>query len=1330
MQNTINLFLLQYSTVGVTNGPFNLYTQGWTSNYTGTTSNYPSLTTSGAYQDITSFQNWQWKNGAMMHQPYNGAQQDDYIFQTGITLETGVTYLVSYDVVGNTSDTDYLQITLVDATGSTIYTDGRYTEVMVPTITGSTLKISTSSGFTGQITNINITQSNPVYRKLDLVDSESFTMNFQLMTDITTKGGTYSFNFDLVGDGNNIQQLGTLLDPAYYFNSYEQEDISIYNFYNKTIPAGIAIKDFPFIYGQLILQQGVNTGNNKTITAFFTNELKSFADQVGDKLIVGNDFDNQGQNSYDINFSEYNHYFNWNNIFATHNTTSTNISLEAYTTKTFPNFYKNSKGLYYGFMDLDGPNSINLIETNKALVQNIRPSIYVKELWDKIWARTNYTYVSSFLTGETFKSLVIPMTFDKSNTTTHNINGTADQEYNIGMHTQGLTSVSGGTSPYADWAGYGSKQNGNAGFLGRNLFTIIGNNFGDTWRTVNAPFNLSAGTIAFQDLFVNTGVTYNYNLQLSGCGNVGQPFCEQPYWQVTTAGNYDIGIKIGFNIWAEWYPYTAGPPVQTNETDTIDIMLNVCRGHYGFNGTGYSEIYDVIKSEMMTVTVPWSLPLNSFIFNQDKDLICEANGVDCWVGDRIFAQVAIRGHAVNPHQYMVAYWADVKTSGSVFYNKYNIKNFYEYSTYVDMQKCLPPQYQQMEFIKDVMNMFNLTAQPIPGTNQIQIEPWDQFFNINNPQDFIIWRGLDTSGNTINKIDTSGDITIESIPDLLYQDVYMHFADDSNDTNLYNYSNKYTKIWGSRTIQNPYLTNGTTDIINNFSPTAINKFGNIGWLTSQIYNKDKQPQSLNIPADETFNKRILFRNKLSGSTINGTGIMFVYGNYGPNENWSRTPNVIPPAGALPVDLNFVLENSGTGPDWLNKEVYVVDNDDQTNIFYGVVNNYNSGTKAITVHVTSYQTLNYTGTTYPDSDTDFWEIRTITDNSFGVGSSHPYQPYIGPLYNPYSGGTQDLNFGVNHYYFTSNNTTNNLFNLYWKNKLLTYINPNSKYVTMKAYLTLADIVNLDFRKKIMIDNNLYILNKVSSWSPGKSCKIELIQLSDYPSNFSADQQNWQTFVMGGGSTRETSAGVVELYDKGSVQLQASASTYIYKDIKNYYPLSAKGVIVGKGNRISATNFNITGDFNTVKSDNVTLINSNYTTVNEGLTNVFVIGSTGGTITESNTTIINNINITPKINWITDQSGYTLQLSDAFTTIVFNSDIVSLYLLIPSGTTFPTGTKIEFFQYGAGQIVFINDTGVLLYSLNSAFASSGAAAQCVLQKIGDGDNIWILYGDIALL
>ena len=286
-------------------------------------------------------------------------------------------------------------------------------------------------------------------------------------------------------------------------------------------------------------------------------------------------------------------------------------------------------------------------------------------------------------------------------------------------------------------------------------------------------------------------------------------------------------------------------------------------------------------------------------------------------------------------------------------------------------------------------------------------------------------------------------------------------------------------------------------------------------------------------------------------------------------------------------------------------------------------------------------------------------------------------------------------------------------------------------------------------IKIENQLYYLYRINQWIPGKSlCKVELFKISiidDPDFYYGINYEQTPALVSGIDSNgdlmiipdktpylqippnpqKTINLQTQPLFD--TTQLNSDGSLQLSSG-KNYYPKNASGIVVGENNIINNDNFFVKGNNNTILSDGVVLINSDNVTVQEGLTNVFVIGSTGGTITESNTTIINNtIYLTPKYVWV-DNTGFTLDLSFANTTIIYYNTSAVTYIEVPSNVDFPVGTKINFIQDTyAGQIfIWWLETGPHVVSLNGATISIGPGAYMSLEKIDT--NYWILYGDIT--
>lgn len=120
-------------------------------------------------------------------------------------------------------------------------------------------------------------------------------------------------------------------------------------------------------------------------------------------------------------------------------------------------------------------------------------------------------------------------------------------------------------------------------------------------------------------------------------------------------------------------------------------------------------------------------------------------------------------------------------------------------------------------------------------------------------------------------------------------------------------------------------------------------------------------------------------------------------------------------------------------------------------------------------------------------------TIT-NGASLGSQTAYG-YAGHLDDPFT-PTNDINFGApKELYFTASTyPTTNLFNAYYSDYMAEITDKDSKLLKCEALLNIADIQNLDFSKLIMIDNQLFRLNKIDGYSivDYKTSKVELLKV----------------------------------------------------------------------------------------------------------------------------------------------------------------------------------------------------------------------------------------------
>lgn len=105
------------------------------------------------------------------------------------------------------------------------------------------------------------------------------------------------------------------------------------------------------------------------------------------------------------------------------------------------------------------------------------------------------------------------------------------------------------------------------------------------------------------------------------------------------------------------------------------------------------------------------------------------------------------------------------------------------------------------------------------------------------------------------------------------------------------------------------------------------------------------------------------------------------------------------------------------------------------------------------------------------------------------------YAGHVNDP-DDPTDDINFGAPRevYFVTDTYPTTNLFNAYYSDYMAEITDKDSKLLTCKILLNAVDVLNLNFGKLVMIDNQLFRINKIEGYNSidYKTSKIELLKV----------------------------------------------------------------------------------------------------------------------------------------------------------------------------------------------------------------------------------------------
>jgi len=243
--------------------------------------------------------------------------------------------------------------------------------------------------------------------RLDLSQdlSSEFTYAIDDIQDFASRNTNFSKTIVLPGNAVNNKLFGHIFEfgSANFFN--ELDDNVGYNF-NATKAAScvIYVDKIQIFKGILrLLEITIDRGTIEYECAVF-GELGGFVNAIGNAKLE------------DLDFSQYDHAWNYTNIVDSWNQASGTTA--------------NGYGYYYPLIDYGQVSHSNKKNWNFSA---FRPAMFVKEYMDKIITNAGYTYESQFFNTDFFKRLVIPNNqkdIKKNTTTGLNAAATVQTYYN------------------------------------------------------------------------------------------------------------------------------------------------------------------------------------------------------------------------------------------------------------------------------------------------------------------------------------------------------------------------------------------------------------------------------------------------------------------------------------------------------------------------------------------------------------------------------------------------------------------------------------------------------------------------------------------------------------------------------------------------------------------------------------------------------------------------------------------------------------------------------------------------------------------------------------
>lgn len=780
---------------GVLNNAFQYYTDGWSGDTSTSSPIYKSLNNDNTLQSITLIDSWDWIDGWMvaqtgmtgdLYQSLNGAKLDEYYTVTFRVKDIGEGGGVTPSLWGNLGDT--------------VTEDGEYTQIIRVADTGTTEGSGSGIGFNSNggsrlgLNSISVQGTSSTYTKIDLYDDETFNLTFQIQSNLSNKGSTYSKTIKLPGTQNNNYVFNYLFNESIFLDINNLSG-GTQIFLNKKIPAGIYDESIELLIGYFELTRVTVNNNMYEYEGVFYSNIKSIADVIGEKQLIGN-----GDPNDDIDLSEHNHLFNYTTI-------SDSWTSTGYTTST---------GYYYPIIDYG-----NVKDGNEYYIEQFKPNCYVKEVWDKIFTKAEFTYTSAFLNSDVFKSLVIPQGNNRKTSTFIYEN----TKFNVGLATDQELTV--------ELAANRTIENNPIGRSDRILFELT-----------------SGGT------FDNTNTTYDTT---------------NHRWNVNTGGSRTFSFRGGLRFGCKYAPEDSSPYKIDSGGRSVQVKINLYREDV--SGNKY-----LLQAASVYVPIPYNptqpvywypgaffIPDQSIYVEFDESVIEPITVVDgekyyiesncIFVGK--FVHYITNAPCPGTLSFMIDKYVNVINESPTHFSiepAGDMYNYYSQGNKVYMNDVLPENLSQIKFLGSICNKFNLMfTEDKANSKNLIIEPYDQFY----------YSGTTSHVDWSKKIDISREKWVERIPYLTDKNISFNLASDTNDDYLKRYQESLNCVFGSYTVKNPYYADNEEKVDDDFSPTTLGNYGSTNWIVSRITSGE--PWEYGYPTETDYNTRFLYRNYITAGT---------------------------------------------------------------------------------------------------------------------------------------------------------------------------------------------------------------------------------------------------------------------------------------------------------------------------------------------------------------------------------------------------------------------------------------------------------------------------------
>ena len=219
--------------------------------------------------------------------------------------------------------------------------------------------------------------------ELDINANFSQMINYSIddLNNLDSKTTNFTKTIVLPGTSKNNRLLGNIFE---FSNSNYTVDAAPnfgYNFNaSKSAKARIEVNGMQVIKGVMRLMEIIIDGENVEYEIALFGELGGFFSRLGASKLT------------DLDFSEYNHTYNYTNIVNSWDNANA------------------GEGYYYPLIDYGNTSPISNLDFYKKsfFYTAFRPAFFVKEYINKIITNAGYTWESTFFNTDFFKRLIIP----------------------------------------------------------------------------------------------------------------------------------------------------------------------------------------------------------------------------------------------------------------------------------------------------------------------------------------------------------------------------------------------------------------------------------------------------------------------------------------------------------------------------------------------------------------------------------------------------------------------------------------------------------------------------------------------------------------------------------------------------------------------------------------------------------------------------------------------------------------------------------------------------------------------------------------------------------